>query len=167
MFYSYILVLVLFLFSCGTAGKLFTILDPNPIDKEELIATAEFKTTTINGIQYDFTEDVDQDEEFWSNQIDGQLQEYLECMQDLGKFNEIDLNRILNTKIIIVRDGKFECPFHFNRCSGEYDAGLGAVFVSRKIEFSGFLPLLKHEWGHVGRTLDSEHKNIGETEVCF
>lgn len=157
--------LFLFLASCGTASKAYRVVDPRDINKDKLSKTS-VRYTPKYKIPYSKTKGVDQTVEWWGNQIDKQYEEYSNCVRK--KLNkDANLKKLRTVKVIVVRDSKFECKYHYGRCSGEYDSELNMIVVARKdFEKEGFVPLLKHEWCHANGILMSKHRNHEQVKKC-
>ena len=150
---------------CGTAAKAYRVVDPQKLNKEQLSKSAVLYSPEYK-IPYAKTKGVDYSNRKWGEIIDKQYSEYSSCLEKKLK-KDPGLKKIQKVKIIIVKDSKFECKYHKGRCSGEYDASLQTIFVSRKdIKKQGLVPSLKHEWSHVNGILKSNHSNLNKITVC-
>jgi len=160
-----LLILSLFTAGCGTATKAYRVVDPRDINKQNLSKTKAYYTPKYI-IPYAKTKGVDHSEEFWGQVIDEKWAAYSSCVKSKLK-KDPRLNKIKKVKVVILKDSKFECKYHSGRCSGEYDASLNKIFVSKKdFDKKTRLPLLKHEWSHVNGVMKSGHANHKEIKVC-
>jgi hypothetical protein len=164
-FYILLLLTSIFAAGCGTATKAYRVVDPRDINKQSLSKTKTYYSTK-HKIPYAKTKGVDHPEAFWGQVIDEKWEAYSKCVKIKLK-NNPDLNKIKKVKVVILEDSKFECKYHSGRCSGEYDASLKTIFVSKKdFDKKTRLPLLKHEWSHANGILESGHANHNQIKVC-
>ena len=164
-----VIVLILLLFvvsSCGTAGKVYRLANPRDIDKESLADRKPDVITSKYKFRLVILDYGGQTKSWWSEFIDSEYEEYSTCVKEkLGK--DPDPDKLRKQKIIITRDGHFDCKYHSGRCNGEYDSGLNTIFLTRKaLDREGFVPLLKHEWSHANGLLRSDHKNHDDLKIC-
>lgn len=160
-----IIIISLLITGCGTASKAYRVMDPRDVDKRSL-ADSNPRYTSKYRIPFVKASGVDQSYSWWSGYIDSLYGEYASCVRKKFK-KDPQLEKLRTIKIIILKDSKFECRYHGGRCSGEYDSGLGVIFVARK-DFGkeGFVPLLKHEWSHANGILKSDHSNHEYVKRC-
>ena len=161
-----ILVLLgVYLIGCGTTAKIYRVVDPREIDKEQL-SELQPKYTPRYEFKYVRNEGVDQSHDWWGDYIDNRYEEYSSCVKK--KFKKDPQFKLLqDVKIIIIRDSKFNCKYHYGRCSGEYDKSLNIILVARKdFEKEGCVPLLKHEWSHVNNLISTDHGNLEVVKKC-
>jgi len=163
--YISLFIISLFAAGCGTATKAYRVMDPRDVNKESLSKTKTYNSPKYK-IPYAQTKGVDHSEEFWGEVIDEKWEAYSKCVNTKLK-KDPDLNKIKKIKVVILKDSKFECKYHSGRCSGEYDASLSTIFVSKKdFDKKTRLPLLKHEWSHVNGIMESGHANHKQIKVC-
>ena len=160
-----ILLISVLLAGCGTASKAYRVMDPRDINKQSLSKTKAYYSPKYK-IPYAKTKSVDHSEEFWGQVIDEKWAAYSKCVKTKLK-KDPKVNKIRKVKVVILKDSKFECKYHGGRCSGEYDASLNTIFVSKKdFDKKTRLPLLKHEWSHVNGIMKSGHANHKQIKVC-
>jgi len=163
--YISLFIISLFAAGCGTATKAYRVMDPRDVNKESLSKTKTYNSPKYK-IPYAKTKGVEHSEEFWGEVIDEKWEAYSKCVNTKLK-KDPDLKKIKKIKVVILKDSKFECKYHSGRCSGEYDASLRTIFVSKKdFDKKTRLPLLKHEWSHVNGIMKSGHANHKQIKVC-
>ncbi len=164
-FFIPLIIISILLGSCGTASKAYRVVDPRDINKQSLSKSKAYYSPKYK-IPYAKTKGVEHSDEFWGEVIDDKWEAYAGCVKKELK-KDPKLSKIKKVKVVILKDSKFECKYHSGRCSGEYDASLSTIFVSKKdFDKKTRLPLLKHEWSHVNGVMKSGHSNHREIKVC-
>ena len=157
------------IFGCDESTLLF----PNEIDREKLAARPADYSTPLGFnivIEERALDGIDIDTLLLN--IDTRAGLYCEKAFRPGLFNQC-IDRLTSIKIAVVRDGKFECPFHcvafICACSGEWSPTLNTIYLAFTdigndsndcvpVD-NGIVPLLEHEWGHATNVLEADHSN--------
>lgn len=146
--------------SCANVGRFNRVIDPQKVNKKDLESLPvvktpvyEFRLTAEHGLNGKL--------DSLTANVDEQFAEFSEC------YEISDNGDRAREFLIAVVEGTFECKFHNGRCNGEYDPDNKLIVVTYKaFNRKGTMPLLKHEWAHAYKILDSDHENLEEVQKC-
>jgi len=154
------LLFILASISCANIGRINQVIDPEEVNKKELNRYS-YKVTPEYKLRVTTVKELSGKQGKILTNVDKQFTEFSNC------FGINDNGAVARKYLIAVVVGTFECEYHRGKCNGELDPKNDLIIVAFKaFNREGILPVLKHEWAHAYRFLDSEDNNLKSVKKC-
>ena len=154
------LLIILGAVSCANLGRMNQVINPEQVNKRDL-SRYDYEVTPEYDFRVTTVKELSGKQGKIITNVDKQFTEFSKC------FGINDNGAVARKYLIAVVNGTFECGYHHGKCNGEFDPDNNLIIVAFKaFSREGILPVLKHEWAHAYRFLDSEDNNLKSVKQC-